>query len=67
LGGKAASHRAVRELKADGALPTDTKQRSSKYLNNLTEQDHWGVKQRIAVMLGFKQFVMRRSRSPALG
>jgi hypothetical protein len=31
-------------------------QRSSKYLNNLIEQDHRGVKQRIAVMLGFKQF-----------
>ena len=47
-------HRAVRELKADGSLPSDTKLRSSKYLNNLIEQDHRGVKQRIAVMLGFK-------------
>jgi len=56
LDGDAASHRAVRELKADGSLPTDTKQRSSKYLNNLIEQDHRSVKQRIAVMLGFKQF-----------
>ena len=56
LDGYAASHRAVRELKADGSLPTDTKQRSSKYLNNLIEQDHRSVKQRIAVMLGFKQF-----------
>jgi transposase-like protein len=27
-----------------------------KYLNNLIEQDHRSVKQRIAVMLGFKQF-----------
>ena len=52
----AASHRAVRELKADGSLPTDTKLRSSKYLNNLIEQDHRSVKQRIAVMLGLKQF-----------
>jgi transposase-like protein len=33
LDGYAASHRAVRELKADGSLPTDTKPRSSKYLN----------------------------------
>src|SRR4029077_13506443 len=32
------------------------KLRSSKYLNNLIEQDHRGVKQRIAVMLGFKAF-----------
>jgi transposase-like protein len=55
LDGYAASHRAVREPKADGSLPTDTKQRSSKYLNNGIEQDHRGVKQRIAVMLGFKQ------------
>ena len=56
LDGYAASHRAVRELKADGSLAADTKQRSSKYLNNLIEQDHRSVKQRIAVMLGFKQF-----------
>jgi transposase-like protein len=56
LDGYAASHRAVRELKADGSLPADTKLRSSKYLNNLIEQDHRGVKQRIAVMLGFKGF-----------
>ena len=56
LDGYAASHRAVRELKADGSLPADTKLRSSKYLNNLIEQDHRGVKQRIAVMLGFNGF-----------
>ena len=56
LDGYAASHRAVRELKADGWLPANTKLRSSKYLNNLAEQDHRGVKQRIAVMLGFKEF-----------
>src|SRR6266850_2114665 len=54
--GYAASHRAVRELKADGWLLADTKLRSSKYLNNLIEQDHRGVKQRIAVMAGFKEF-----------
>ena len=46
----------MRELKADGSLPTETKRRSSKYLNNLIEQDHRSIKQRIAVMLGFKQF-----------
>jgi len=56
LDGYAASHCAAREMKADGSLPANTKQRSSKYLNNLIEQDHRGVKQRIAVMLGFKQF-----------
>jgi transposase-like protein len=37
LDGYAASHRAVRELKADGSPPTETKLRSSKYLNNLIE------------------------------
>ena len=56
LDGYAASHRAVREMKADGHLPADTKVRSSKYLNNLIEQDHRGVKLRIGPMLGFKWF-----------
>jgi transposase-like protein len=56
LNGYAASHRAVRELNADGSLPIDTKLRSRKYLNNLIVQDHRSVKQRIAVMLGFKEF-----------
>jgi transposase-like protein len=46
----------VRELKADGSLPAEAKLRSSRYLNNLIEQNHRGVKQRIAVMLGFKGF-----------
>ncbi len=56
LDGYAASHRAVRELQADGQLAANTKLRSSKYLNNLIEQDHRGVKLRIDPMLGFKQF-----------
>jgi transposase-like protein len=33
-----------------------TKLRSSKYLNNLTEQDHRGIKSRTGPMLGFKNF-----------
>ena len=56
MDGYAASHRAVREMKADGQMPTDTKLRSSKYLNNVIEQDHSGVKSRIGPMLGFKHF-----------
>jgi transposase-like protein len=56
LDGYAASHRAVREMKSNGQLPADTKVRSSKYLNNLIEQDHRGVKLRIGPMLGFKWF-----------
>jgi transposase-like protein len=56
LDGSAASHHAVRETKAEGQMPTDTKLRSSKYLNNLIEQDHRGVKARIDPMLGSKRF-----------
>jgi len=56
LDGYAASHRAVREMKTDAQLPADTMVRSSKYLNNLIEQDHRGVKLRLSPMLGFKWF-----------
>jgi len=54
--GQAPSHRAVREMKTDGQLPANTTVRSSKYLNNLIEQDHRSVKLRIGPMLGFKWF-----------
>lgn len=56
LDGSAASHRAAREMKEDDMLPEDTKVRSSKYLNNLAEQDHRNIKSRTNVTLGFKQF-----------
>ncbi|MBB5060939.1 transposase-like protein [Granulicella aggregans] len=46
LDGYAATHRAVREMKTDGLLPGRTRLRSSKYLNNLIEQDHRGIKSR---------------------
>jgi transposase-like protein len=52
----AASHRALRELKAEGKIPKRVRVRSSKYLNNGIEQDHRRVKQRIRPMLGFKRF-----------
>ena len=52
----AASHRAVREMQADGELPRRVKVRSTQYLNNLVEQDHRRVKQRIRPMLGFQRF-----------
>jgi transposase-like protein len=52
----AASHRAVRELKSEGQLPRRVRVRSSKYLNNMIEQDHRRIKQRIGPMLGFKWF-----------
>src|SRR5476649_314204 len=56
LDGYAAAHGAVREMKADGLLPEDTKVRTSKYLNNPIEQDHRNIKSRTNVMLGFKRF-----------
>ena len=55
MDGYAASHRAVRAMKTVGQLAADTKLRSSKYLNNLIEQDHRGVKLRIGPMVGFKR------------
>jgi transposase-like protein len=49
-------HRAVREMRTDGLLSKCMKLRSSKYLNNLIEQDHRGIKSRTRPMLGFKNF-----------
>jgi transposase-like protein len=56
LQGDQGARRAVRDMQAGGQLPADTKLRSSKYLNNLIEQYHRGVKLRIGPMLGFKRF-----------
>jgi transposase-like protein len=56
LDGCAASHRAVREMRDDRLFPKKTRLRSSKYLNNLIEQDHRGIKSRTRPMLGFKNF-----------
>src|SRR5689334_2973426 len=56
LDGYAASHRAVAKLKEVGSLPCSVQVRSSKYLNNVVEQDHRRIKQRIRPMLGFKRF-----------
>jgi transposase-like protein len=56
LDGYAASHRAVREMIADGLLPEGTHVRSSKYLNNVIDRDHRNIKSRTKVMLGFKRF-----------
>src|SRR6202008_3150603 len=55
LDGYAASHRAVTDLKAAGTLPRRVRVRSCKYLNNVVEQDHRRIKQRIRPMLGFKR------------
>jgi transposase-like protein len=56
LDGYAASHRAVRKMREDGLLPKTTELRCSKYLNNLIEQDHRGIKSQTRPMLGFKTY-----------
>ena len=56
LNGYAASHRAVAKLKAARTLPRRARVRSCKYLNNIVEQDHRRIKQRIRPMIGFKRF-----------
>jgi transposase-like protein len=56
LDGYAATHRAVGELKESASLPINVCVRTSKYLNNIVEQDHRRVKQRVYPMLGFKRF-----------
>jgi transposase-like protein len=52
----AATQRAVGELKESAILPVSMIVQTSKYLNNLIEQDHRRVKQRVYPMLGFKRF-----------
>ena len=56
LDGYAASHVAVSELQEEGILPAKLLVRTNRYLNNLIEQDHRRVKQRVRSMLGFKRF-----------
>ena len=52
----AASHAAVGELQEEGILPAKLLVRTKRYLNNIIEQDHRRVKQRVRSMLGFKCF-----------
>lgn len=56
LDGYAASHRAVREMPDEDKAWKHTRLRSSKHLNNLTEQDHRCIKSRTRPMLGFKRY-----------
>ena len=56
LDGYAASHAAVAELQEAELVPKDLIVRTNRYLNNLIEQDHCRVKQRVRPMLGFKRF-----------
>jgi len=52
----AASHRAINRIAISGTLARRVVVRSSKYLNNVVEQDHRHIKQRVRAMLGFKRF-----------
>jgi transposase-like protein len=56
LEGYAASHQAIYEMPHEDPAWQGTKGRSSKYLNNVLEQDHRGVKLRLGPRLGFKGF-----------
>jgi transposase-like protein len=56
LDGYAASHVAVSELQDEGILPATLLVRTNRYLNNVIEQDHRRVKQRVRPMLGFERF-----------
>jgi transposase-like protein len=56
LDGYAASQVAVGELQEEGILPAGLLVRTNRYLNNVIEQDHRRVKQRVRPMLGFKRF-----------
>jgi transposase-like protein len=56
LDGYQASHRAAREFLGEHRHGKRTKLRSSKYLNNLIEQDHRSVKLRLGPTLGLKRF-----------
>src|SRR6202040_3237365 len=46
----------VAKLKTSGILPRCVQVRSCKYLNNVIEQDHRRIKQRVRPMLGLKRF-----------
>ena len=56
LDGYQASHRAAKEALDEHPEGNQCKIRSSKYLNNLIEQDHRSVKLRLGPMLGLKHF-----------
>ena len=48
--------KAIDELKADEELPQTVKLRQKKYLNNIVEQDHRGIKRLVKPGMGFGSF-----------
>jgi transposase-like protein len=63
LDGSAASHVAVGEPQEEGILPANLLVRTNRYLNNMIEQDHRPVKQRVRPMLGLSGSPTPPSRS----
>ena len=56
LDGHVPSHRGLRLLRREHPAWRRVRVRSSKYLNNIIEQDHRAIKRRCASMKGFKSF-----------
>jgi transposase-like protein len=56
LDGYAASHEAIATLQSEGTLAADLIVRTNRYVNNVIEQDHRRVKQRVKPMLEFERF-----------
>src|ERR1700733_13941941 len=56
LDGYQASHGAAKEALGEHPEGNQCEIRSSKYLNNLIEQDHRSIKLRLGPMLGLKHF-----------
>ena len=48
--------KAIKELKAAKKLPEEVKLRQIKYLNNIVEQDHRGIKRLVKPTMGFGSF-----------
>jgi transposase-like protein len=64
LDGYAASHLALRLLVQENPDLQSVVIRSSRYLNNIVEQDHRAIKRRCAPMLALKSFRTRQSPLP---
>ena len=65
LDGYQASHRGAAEALSEHPEGNQCKIRSSKYVNNLIEQDHRSIKLRLGPMLGLKHF--RRAATTIAG
>ncbi|PEX96122.1 IS6 family transposase, partial [Bacillus cereus] len=52
---------AIEQLKKEKSIPDGMQLRQQKYLNNIVEQDHRFIKERIRSMLGLKSFATATS------